>query len=80
MDKLFAERGYRINEGNADRAPLQIFKLAGCSIMSSSRSTLSLANEKLETCVLSFKSAKQMTAWKEALESCVKQIQLSAGS
>ena len=58
MDRLFAERGYRISEGNSDRVPLHLFNLAGCSIMSSSRQTLSLANEKLETCVLSFKSAK----------------------
>lgn len=47
MDNLFKERGYTINEGVPDRAPVQTFSLRGCTIMSSTEDTLKLANGEI---------------------------------
>ena len=58
MDRLFAERGFQISEGNEDRAPLKIFSLVGCSIIHSSQRSMTLCNSQREQCILSFKSAK----------------------
>ena len=58
MDDLFKERGFTIYEGTPDRIPLHQFSLKGCSIMSTSERTLSLANGQSKTCELSFKTHK----------------------